>query len=166
LPPDTPPSPLEPRSPTDWTPFSDRVEFETAEFLYTRNQMSAGDINSLLELWAASLAKHNEHPPFADAADLYDTISSTELGDVKWESFSIQFAGEKPDVNPPAWMSAEYDVWFRDPRQCSRNIIGNPLLAKEMDLRPHREYSTHADTRQWKDFMSGDWAWEQAVRDS
>ncbi|KIJ57557.1 hypothetical protein HYDPIDRAFT_49080, partial [Hydnomerulius pinastri MD-312] len=162
LPSDAPPPPAEPTLPTDWMPFNDRIEFKTAEFLYTRNQMSAGDINFLLELWAASLVKHDENPPFADADDLYDTIDSTELGDVKWESFTVQYTGEKPSVNPPPWMDAEYDVWFRNPRQCVHNIIRNPLLAKEMDLRPFREYSTHADERQWKDFMSGDWVWEQA----
>ncbi|KIJ57722.1 hypothetical protein HYDPIDRAFT_171577, partial [Hydnomerulius pinastri MD-312] len=96
LPSDAPPPPAEPTLPTDWMPFNDRIEFKTAEFLYTRNQMSAGDINFLLELWAASLVKHDENPPFADADDLYDTIDSTELGDVKWESFTVQYTGEKP----------------------------------------------------------------------
>ncbi|KIK34573.1 hypothetical protein CY34DRAFT_17621 [Suillus luteus UH-Slu-Lm8-n1] len=38
------------KSPDDWTPYQNHVEFETAEFLYTRNQMSAGDINILLDL--------------------------------------------------------------------------------------------------------------------
>jgi hypothetical protein len=54
----------------DWTPFQNRTEFETADFLYRRNQMSASDIDTLLDLWASSLLKYNDHPLFADHNDL------------------------------------------------------------------------------------------------
>jgi len=45
--------PLRPsdRGPADWTPYTDRVEFEVADFLYRRNQMSGGDINFIFGLW-------------------------------------------------------------------------------------------------------------------
>lgn len=43
-------------------------------------------------------------------------------------------------------------------------MLANPDYAKEFDYRPYREFSTDDDERQWKDFMSGDWAWDQAVR--
>jgi hypothetical protein len=57
IPPDTPPPPRDSDSrPDDWTPYNFRLEFEVANFLFCRNQMSAGDINCLLSLWAASLA--------------------------------------------------------------------------------------------------------------
>src|SRR6267154_5428604 len=58
-----PPTPPPSKSPDDWTPYRNHVEFETAEFLYTRNQMSAGDINTLLDLWAATLLKSGDKPP-------------------------------------------------------------------------------------------------------
>ncbi|KIK77571.1 hypothetical protein PAXRUDRAFT_166414 [Paxillus rubicundulus Ve08.2h10] len=126
--------------------------------------MSSGNINFLLELWAASLAKHNENPPFpfSNAANLYNTINSMELGDIKSELFAVQFTDKKPDTNLPTWMSAKYDVWFCDPQWCGHSVTGNPLLEKEMDLQPHCECSTHTNEHQWKDFMSGDWTWEQA----
>jgi hypothetical protein len=44
--------------------------------------MSAGDINYLLNLWAASLAVHDDEPLFLRASDLYNTIDATPLGDV------------------------------------------------------------------------------------
>ncbi|KAF8479865.1 hypothetical protein JB92DRAFT_2837755 [Gautieria morchelliformis] len=46
---------------------------------------------------------------------MYDTIDSTPLGDISWESFSLQYNGEIPADNVPSWMEADYDVWFRDP---------------------------------------------------
>ncbi|KAF8528622.1 hypothetical protein JB92DRAFT_3081421 [Gautieria morchelliformis] len=35
---------------------------------------------------------------------MYDTIDSTPLGDISWESFSLQYNGEIPADNVPSWM--------------------------------------------------------------
>jgi len=51
--------------------------------------MSGGDINILLDLWAASLVKHANEPPFTLDQDLYDTIDAAPLRDHPWESFSV-----------------------------------------------------------------------------
>ncbi|KAG2149100.1 uncharacterized protein EDB93DRAFT_1240422 [Suillus bovinus] len=157
-----PPTPPPIKSPDDWAPYRNRVEFETAEFLYTRNQMSAGDINILLDLWAATLLKYNDKPPFADHRDLYKTIDATPVGDVKWQSLKVQYTGEKPETNVLPWMDQSHDVWYRDPHEVIQNMLGNSDYATEMDYRPYREYLTDGDERQWQDFMSGDWAWNQA----
>jgi len=74
--------------------------------------MSASHIDALLDLWAATLEKHNDHPPFANHRDLYQTIDSIPLGDVPWQSFAVKFCGDKPDVNVPPWMNGSYDVWY------------------------------------------------------
>ena len=66
--------------------------------------MSAGDINFLLNLWGASLATHGDVPPFSKATHLYDTIDSTPLSDIAWESFTLQYNGTKPKSNIPSWM--------------------------------------------------------------
>ncbi|KAG1864362.1 hypothetical protein F4604DRAFT_1882080 [Suillus subluteus] len=157
-----PPTPPPSKSPDDWTPYRNRVEFETAEFLYTRNQMSAGDINILLDLWAATLLKHNDKPLFADCRDLHKTIDSTPVGDVKWQSFKVQYSREKPAHNIPPWMDQSHDVWYRDPHEVIQNMLANPDYATEMDYWPYREFSTDGNAHQWQDFMSGDWAWNQA----
>ncbi|KAG1775762.1 hypothetical protein EV702DRAFT_953773, partial [Suillus placidus] len=96
LPLGTPPCSLTEQSPDDWPPFRNHTEFETAEFLYSRAQMSAPNINTLLDLWAASLLKHDDQPPFADNKDLHKTIDNIPIGGVNWQSFKIQYSGEKP----------------------------------------------------------------------
>ncbi|KAG1796311.1 uncharacterized protein HD556DRAFT_1467804 [Suillus plorans] len=161
LPPGSVPEPLSEKTPDDWTPFRNRTEFETAEFFFIENQTPATQINRLLDLWASTLTKHNDRPPFADYRDLYKTIDNIPVGDVKWQSFSAQYTGARPDVAPP-WMDQTFDVWYRDPHQVVRNMLGNPDYVQEFDYRPYREFSTDGDVRQWKDFMSGDWAWNQA----
>ncbi|KAG2029774.1 hypothetical protein BDR03DRAFT_936783 [Suillus americanus] len=157
-----PPAPPPDKSPDDWTPYRDRVEFETAEFLYGHNQMSAGDINILLDLWAMTLLKYDDKLLFADCHNLHRTIDNTPLGDVKWQLFKVRYTGEKPTSNVPPWMDQSHDVWYHDPHEVIQNMLGNPDYEKEMDYRPFREYSADGDKQQWQDFMSGDWAWNQA----
>ncbi|KAG2032082.1 hypothetical protein BDR03DRAFT_936144 [Suillus americanus] len=147
LPSGTPPPPPVNRPDDDWMPFWDHVEFETAEFLFKGDQMSASKIDRLLNLW-----------------DLYRTIDSPPLGDVKWNCFQINtHSGERPDINVPSWMDNSYNVWFRDPWEVIRNMLANPMFTDEMDYHPYRKFSSSNDEHQWKDFMSGDWAWDQAV---
>lgn len=161
--PDTPPPPHNlDGGPHNWMPYDNRLQFEVADFLFRRNQMSAGDINFILGLWAASLAIHNDEPPFSNTTYLYNTIDSTPLGDLAWESFSLQYNRTQPASNIPSWMQAEYDVWFRDPRTLVQNLLSNPDFKSDFDYAPFQEYTTDG-VHHFRDFMSANWAWHQAV---
>ncbi|KAJ2975717.1 hypothetical protein NUW54_g11684 [Trametes sanguinea] len=161
LPQDAPPTPLPPRSAQDWSPYSGRVAFELADLLYRVEQMPASNIKLLLEYWAADLVKHGESPPFSSAADMYDVIDHTALADVKWESFSLSYSGDRPDSDVPAWMNDSYSVFHRDALSIVHNMLGNPDFKDNMDYAPYRE-TTHDRQRRLEHFMSGDWAWRQA----
>ncbi|KAH7912047.1 hypothetical protein BJ138DRAFT_1135015 [Hygrophoropsis aurantiaca] len=124
--------------------------------------MSAGKTDAILDLWAASLAKHDDSPPFADHTDLYNVIDNTPLGDVNWSAFTVKYEGELPEDKVPEWMNAEYEVWYRDPKKVIQNMLANPDFKDELDYAPYREYDSENDERRWKDFMSGDWVWQQA----
>jgi len=124
--------------------------------------MSAGHIDHLLQLWAASLAKHNDDPPFRSHEDLYETIDATTLGDVKWESFSVKYNGSMPNGEVPPWMESKYDVWYRDPCTVIKNLLANPDFDNEFDYSPVREYDGEGGHR-FHNFMTGDWSWHQAV---
>ena len=166
IPPDSPPPSRDSdRGPNDWSPYQSRVEFELADFLYRRSQMSASNIDTLLNLWGASAATHGQPPPFQNHEELYKTIDSTPLGDVEWECFSMRHNGEKPEGTVPSWMEADYDVWFRDPRKLLHNLISNPDFKDEFDYAPFQERDSD-ETRRYQDFMSGNWAWRHAVSTS
>jgi hypothetical protein len=124
--------------------------------------MSAGNIDQLLDLWASTLFKHDDQPPFRDYKDLYDTIDSTPLGDVPWQSFTMSYNSALPDGEVPAWMNSGYDVWYRDPRTVIRNMLGNADFNGEIDYAPFHEFDANGE-QQYKNLMSGDWAWKQAV---
>ena len=127
--------------------------------------MSASNINTLLDLWASTLLKHNEPPPFTNHMDLYNTIDSTRLGDVAWQSFSLQYNGNEVPLAEgtlPQWMTSEYDVWFCDPHAITKNMIGNPDYNHHANVAPVRIFHRNGH-RLYQNFMSGDWGWEEAV---
>ncbi|KAG1848127.1 hypothetical protein F4604DRAFT_1545141, partial [Suillus subluteus] len=165
LAPGVPPTPLPPKSHNDWSPYHNDIEFATAEFVFKQRHMSNAAADTLFDLMAALLAKHNDSPPFTDHKDLHQVIDATQLGNVPWQGFSVQYTGERPE-NAPSWMDDEYDVWYRDPRLMAHNMLANPTYKKEIDYTPFHEYDAADDTRRWKDFMSGDWAWQQAASHS
>lgn len=164
LPANAEPSTAETRDENDWSPYQDRVAFELADLLYTKEQMSAGNINSILELWTASLARFNTAPPFRNHADLYDTIDDTPLGGVRWQSFNITYNGARPDNDSdvPPWMKDKHSVFFRDPLEIAHNMLSNPDFKDEIDFAPLREFGP-GSTRRLRNFMGGEWAWNEAV---
>jgi hypothetical protein len=132
--------------------------------------MSAGKIDILLNLWAATLAQHNDEPPFKDHRDLFSTIDSTPLGGTPWTSFSMTYDGEKPDGPVPSWMEETYDIWYRDPHALVCDMLANPEFDGGFDYTPYKEFKASKDRdidpdsdRRFYNFMSGTWAWNQAV---
>ena len=59
-------------------------------------------------------------------------------------------------------MESEYTIWFRDPCLLFKNMLENPEFAEHFDYALHREYDLNG-FRRYENFMSGDWAWKQAV---
>jgi hypothetical protein len=84
---------------------------------------------------------------------MYNVIDATELGDVPWEAFSVKYNGEIPN-NAPNWMSASYEVWFRDPLAVMEAQLGNPDFANEMGYSP-KQVLSWTNKRQFSDFMFG-----------
>ena len=147
---------------SDWAPFESRLAFETADFFYRVDQMSAAKIDKILELWAESLAVHGDEPPFQNHVELYKAIDAISVGGVPWKSHTFTYEGQKPPSNAPKWMTGEYTIFYRDPRKLFIDMLGNPDFAKDVDYSPLRQYDGKG-IRQYENFMSGDWAWKQAV---
>ena len=118
-----------------------------------------------MDLWRSSFLQYgitDGGAPFINHCELYNTIDSTPLGDVPWQSFSLSYDGQLPEDNIPTWMTDKFDVWFRDPHLIVANILANPDFASDFDLIPFRKFDTDGN-QIWQDFMSGSWAWTQVV---
>jgi hypothetical protein len=123
--------------------------------------MSGTCITDLMQIWA-SVQPEND-PPFANKVDLHDTIDSTRFGDIPWQSFVVSYTGPRSDGDTTPWKVASYDVWFRDPLAVLKSQLSNQDFAKEMDFAPKKVLDTLTNRRRYQDFMSGEWAWRQAV---
>ncbi|EIW73736.1 hypothetical protein CONPUDRAFT_25438, partial [Coniophora puteana RWD-64-598 SS2] len=157
---DAPPSPPPQRPPTDFFPFNDQLQFETADLLFRRTQMSGGHIDLLCKIWECMMPS-NTSSPFPDHKTMYRTIDAIEVGNIPWQSFNITYQGPRPSNHVPPWMKAEYDVWFRDPREILKQMLARPDLQEHIDLTPYRDYDD-SDMRHYENLLSGDWAWDQA----
>ena len=124
--------------------------------------MSAGNIDFVFLLWVASLAPHGDQPPFLNARFMYKTIDATPLGDIPWESFTLQYNGTQPTENVLSWMTAEHDIWFQDPHVLVHNILSNATFESSFDYAPFQEHAANG-MHHFCDFMSGNWAWMQVV---
>jgi Plavaka transposase len=153
----------EARDVTDWTPYGSRIAFELADFIYRRNQMSAGDFNTLCELWGATLP-HDVPLPFSNYAELCRTIDKTTVGGVAWESINLSYNGPRPD-DAPSWMENTHEIWYRDPRLLFKDMLEDTEFQDFFDYAPFRQYDAHGD-RQYENVMSANWAWKQAVSNS
>ena len=136
-----------------------------AELLFACSQMSAGKIDDLLKIWAASLAAHNDEPPFKDHRDLYSTIDATPLpsGDAEWKTFNLCLSDdEEIPLDAPNWKKQKWDVWYCDPCQLIHNLLQNPDFHAEFDYTPYQEYNVEGN-HHFHNVMSGNWCWCEAV---
>ncbi|KAF9497935.1 hypothetical protein BDN71DRAFT_1481481 [Pleurotus eryngii] len=143
----------------NFDPFVSCAKFEFAEFLYRSVEMSGGNLDKLSELLAALYP--DQELPFDNHDDLYASIDSIKHGDSCWKSFTVSYDGKTdPEAHPPSWMTATYEVWYRDPLAIMEKQLANPDFCGEIDYAPKLIYND--GMRQYTDFMSGDWAWREA----
>ncbi|KIM52381.1 hypothetical protein SCLCIDRAFT_32667 [Scleroderma citrinum Foug A] len=157
LPPGTPPPPKPSPLPEDYSPFESRATFELAEFLYKCKQMSATKIDKLLAIMASI---HKKDPLFHSHTEMYSMIDATTHGDSPWKSFSVKYLGAMPD-DPPPWMSAEYDMWYCDPKIMLKHQLANPDFKGKINYATKVMIDEHGHCKVC-DLMSGQWAFKQS----
>ena len=140
-----------------FTPFASEIDFELGDFFFRELEIPNQKLDKLLHLLAAKYP--DQDPPFADHAHLHSLIDSIPQGDIPWQAFTVQYAGE---ADGPLWKSTSYEVFFRDPLLLMEQQIGNPDYATEMDFAPKRVFDGN-NKRLYTDLMSGNWAWTRAV---
>ncbi|KAE9393610.1 hypothetical protein BT96DRAFT_959029 [Gymnopus androsaceus JB14] len=162
LPPDSTPMPPKDCDSSDYSPFNSDTEFELAEFLYQKVEMSGGNINILSELIAQLLGpERGIDNPWGNHEELYSLINEICQGDVSWESFTVKYNGELPEdqSSVPAWKLQGYEVWFRDPLKVLKQMLVNSSFKAEFDVTPKRLFNNGKQL--YRDLMTGNWAWFQ-----
>lgn len=80
-----------------------------------------------------------------------------------WQCDIIKVAGDQVDANGDM-MSAELELWRRDPVTCVRELIGNPTFKDMMAYAPEHAYADNeGKCRIYDEMWTCDWWWETQV---
>jgi Plavaka transposase len=132
-----------------------------ADLLYSKVQMSGGDVDALLDVHVRT----GGELPFSNHNELHAVIDGVAVGDVPWESFTVQYnnsIGDDVNVPQPKWKSDVHEVFYRDPRLIVHQMLANPGFKDGMDFAPYRAFD-QSGSRRYEHPMSGDWAWNQSA---
>ncbi|KAF8264899.1 hypothetical protein EI94DRAFT_1805131 [Lactarius quietus] len=130
------------RDPDDWYLYTDHIQFETADLFYHQMELSASHIDSILQLWSATVNGSPTPSPFDNHKHLYKTIDRTPLRDIPWSSFKLQYNGERPTKGDiPQWVDATFQISYCDPCAVIHSMLGNPGFKDHMDYVPYRKFN-------------------------
>ncbi|KZT64211.1 hypothetical protein DAEQUDRAFT_679009 [Daedalea quercina L-15889] len=161
LPRNTPPAERE--MPDGYSPFSDRPSFEFAELMFTKVEISQGDLNKLLHVWAAkNILDGGGDPIYSNTEELYAAIDEITVGDAPWEAFEVRFSGPiTPDC--PSWKRNVHTVYCQNTRTVARNMTDNVAFDGKFDYAPFEETTGPKHMCRFSNIMSGFWAYRKAT---
>ncbi|KAF8227758.1 hypothetical protein L208DRAFT_1491607 [Tricholoma matsutake] len=164
------PEPVQPPDTTPenpWAPFPDSLAFDWTQYHYMRLQSLADEIHKGLDIWHATVIKHEteygetDHVPWRNAQDLYKTLDSIKAGGVSWKTFKFCYTGLKPQT-PPRWMEETYELNAQDVLVTLKQQLGTMEFNRQFETMLYEEYN-HAGHHVFSNLMSGYWANCEAV---
>lgn len=152
----------------DWNPFNGRAQFEFANLAHNEVDLSAKYTNKLMKIWALSKDQNNRAlpSPFQSHNHMLEVIDSIPVIDqAPWltSTFGFNATPESVAVERKAWMDKKIEVWGRDPCEILHMLLRNSSFANKFDTTPYKKYNGSGE-REYGDFFSGDWSWQEAVR--
>ena len=151
LPLGAPPPPQATAQPGDWTTFHSESQFMLADLLYHCAEVSASNVDALLDIWAQTSVKADRLAPFKSHVHIHATIDAFKLGDVSWQCFVTGYTGNVDDLSLE-WMQTSYEVWYRDPDAVIVNMLANPYINLNLQGQCW-----------WSNVMSGNIAWWHSI---
>ncbi|KAJ7810821.1 hypothetical protein B0H13DRAFT_2384353 [Mycena leptocephala] len=140
-------------------PFKDEAEWELAKWLIKHVGHTAAD-----EFLKLSIIADRARPSYKGKTEFFGKIDDLP-GGVKWQCKEIDVKGDLPDLDKDptgATMRGEtVELWFRDPVECVRELIGNPMFRNAMRFGPEELYTDEkGQIRLFEEMWTGDW-WKE-----
>ncbi|KAJ8489514.1 hypothetical protein ONZ45_g13551 [Pleurotus djamor] len=110
IPPDSEPPPPD-ATDNPWAPFEDKAQFELADLLYRKVEMSATNQDDLFGILQEMNEVHGHPAPFVNRKDMYNKIDAIPLGDVPWKRIYARFPGVVTD-DDAEWKKDVMTVFF------------------------------------------------------
>lgn len=84
---------------------------------------------------------------------------------VGWNLQMVKVEGDITDVDGQTLKTEELELWCRDPVECVRELMSNPLFRDMLAYAPERAYADSAgEIPIYDDMWTGEWWWELQVR--
>lgn len=94
--------------------------------------------------------------------NLYTAIDGLPQG-TEWKSQSITVTGDLKGIDDIV-MVEKLELWYRDPVECVRELIGNPMFRNKISYAPEQHFQDLAGERQiWNEMWTGEWWWNTQV---
>ncbi|KAF8881119.1 hypothetical protein BD779DRAFT_1675607 [Infundibulicybe gibba] len=135
-------------------PFKNEDEWQLAKWLI--KNVGHGQADEFLKL---PIIQQRVAPAFSSKDKLLQTIDSLP-GGVDWKLESVKLTGDLVDEDGVA-MTEDLEIWYRDPVECVRELMGNPMFAEVMKYAPEKIYEDKSHTSQVVDEMwTAEWWWK------
>ncbi|KAH7906526.1 hypothetical protein BJ138DRAFT_1137941 [Hygrophoropsis aurantiaca] len=136
-----------------WAPFRDEDEWELARFLM--KNLGQTKIDEFLKLPIAK--KHGLS--FTTARAFLQRIDALRTGP-EWTCEIIDIAGDRTGDDGKI-VHESVELWKRDPVECVKELIGNPLFREVISYVPERAYTDEGgQNRIYDEMWTGDWWWK------
>ncbi|KAH7904475.1 hypothetical protein BJ138DRAFT_1019119, partial [Hygrophoropsis aurantiaca] len=136
-----------------WGPFATNDEWELAKWLI--KNVGHNQAENFLKL---NIIQSKVDPSFHNKAAFLNAIDQLPAG-VEWQCESITLTGDITNDEGEASVE-EVEMWFRDPVECVRELIGNPSFQDVMKYAPERVYTGEEGTdRVINETWTADWWW-------
>ncbi|PSR81411.1 hypothetical protein PHLCEN_2v4278 [Hermanssonia centrifuga] len=136
-----------------WGPFQDSKQWELAKWLIKNvGHNQAEEFLKLGIIQDAGLDYPNKDR-------LYKAVDELPTG-LDWQCKEVIQTGDLMNANGEA-LTETLEVWYRDPMDCIRELLGNPLFAKMLAYAPERVYHNKEGINRHIDkTWTGNWWWD------
>ncbi|KAJ7483388.1 hypothetical protein FB451DRAFT_1439345 [Mycena latifolia] len=140
-------------------PFRDDDEWQLAKWLIKHVGHTATD-----EFLKLSIIRDRANPSFENKGIFFDKVDGLP-GGVKWHCKRLDTKGDLPDLDKDptgkTMRREQNELWWRDPVECVRELMGNPTFREAMRYAPEKLYADQGETVEiLNEMWTANWWWE------
>ncbi|KAF8179500.1 hypothetical protein K438DRAFT_1768866 [Mycena galopus ATCC 62051] len=140
-------------------PFKDEEEWELAKWLIKYVGHTAAD-----EFLKLRIIADRAKPSYTGKKSFLETVDELP-GGVEWQCQELDVEGDLPDLEKDptgvTMRTETLELWWPDPVECVRELIGNPMFSGSMKFAPERLYTDASGSeRVISEMWTADWWWE------
>ncbi|KAF7344345.1 hypothetical protein MSAN_01915500 [Mycena sanguinolenta] len=138
-----------------WHPFQSKAEWELARWLMTSG-VSQSKRDEFLEL---ETIREGCKPSFTNNYAFLKFIDALPRGPA-WDCHLMELTGDEVDEKGEK-KKETVELWYRDPVECVRELLGNPAFRGKQSFAPRRVFRREGgQNREYSEMWTARWWWE------